>query len=150
MATRWAGPLTLVLVAAVATSGCEREAHERAENEESPEAEVVAEPLDPALAANLPPGVTIEEAQLGQRLFTVCTVCHGPDARGTQLGPSLRDAEWIHIQGEREEIAELVRSGIATPREYPVPMPPMGGGDFDEAELRALATYVYLLGRQGG
>jgi mono/diheme cytochrome c family protein len=105
--------------------------------------------LDPALEVHLPAGATFDEARLGHRLFTPCTVCHGPEGEGTQLGPSFRDGAWIHVEPEAGQIASLIRDGVSRPREYPVPMPVGGGGEFDEAELRALAVYVLLMANQG-
>ena len=110
------------------------------------EAEVV-EAFDPALARNLPPNVTPEQAQEGRERFVVCATCHGPDARGTQLGPPLRDQEWIHIDGSYEEIQRVIREGILEPEKYPVPMPRGGAGNFTEEQLRGVAAYVYALSR---
>ena len=104
--------------------------------------------MDAALLADMPEGTTMEELAMGRTAFVVCTVCHGLDAEGTQLGPSLRDGAWIHIPAELDSIAQIVRSGVSSPKEFPIPMPVMGGGDFDEAELNALATYVYALSRR--
>jgi mono/diheme cytochrome c family protein len=112
---------------------------------EAPEAEEV----DPEVVARLPEGVTLDQVREGQRNFTVCVVCHGPDGRGTQLGPSLRDGQWIHIDGEPAQIEQIIRTGVAEPEQHPVPMPVMGGGDFTEEQLRALALYVYALARTG-
>jgi mono/diheme cytochrome c family protein len=133
-------------ILAVSASGCDPAAREP-----DPAEEVAAsvEAIDPALLASLPPGATAETLEQGRRLYVVCSVCHGLDAHGTQLGPSLRRPDWIHIEGGVEEIEQIVRSGVANPREYPIPMPVMGGGDFDEAELRAVATYVDAMRRSG-
>ncbi|CAN5706646.1 hypothetical protein BH23GEM8_BH23GEM8_13360 [soil metagenome] len=105
--------------------------------------------LDSAMAAHLPPGATFEQAQAGHRLFTVCTVCHGPAAEGTQLGPSFVDGEWIAVEPDVGQIAEIIRTGVPRPAEYPVPMPPHGGGDFDDDELRALAVYILTVANGG-
>jgi len=105
--------------------------------------------MDPELVQHLPAGATVEEAQLGHRLFTVCTVCHGPDAEGTQLAPSFTDGEWIHIEPEVDQIAQIIRTGVSNPRDYPVPMPPQGGGEFDDQELRALAVYILSVSNRG-
>jgi len=143
---RGARALTLILCA---TAAC-RDGGDAATRAAVAEGEGhVVEKLDPALARNLPQGATMDQAMEGQRLFEVCAVCHGTDARGTQLGPSLRSGEWIHIQGETEQIAEIIRAGVPQPKQYPVPMPPGGGGAFDDGEVRALATYVYVLSRSG-
>ena len=124
-------------------AGCDRTAASGSE----PDAEPMAAEIDSTLAANLPPGVTPELAETGRALFLPCAVCHGLDGRGNQLGPSLRDTEWTHITGSIEEIERLVREGVPAPRDYPVPMAPMGGGDFDEQELRAVAAYVFAISR---
>jgi mono/diheme cytochrome c family protein len=140
---RW---LAAAAVAVSVLAGCDR-------TDAASGSEVDAEPkaaeFDPALAANLPPGVTPELAEAGRALFVPCAVCHGLDGRGNQLGPSLRDTEWTHIGGSLEEIERLVREGVASPRDYPVPMAPMGGGDFDAEELRAVAAYVFAISRSG-
>lgn len=105
--------------------------------------------LDQSVAQNLPANTSVEDAEKGRDLFLVCATCHGADASGTQLGPSLRDAEWIHGSGSFEEIQQLVRAGVPEPEEYPVPMPRGGGGSFDEAGVRAVSAYVYALSRSG-
>lgn len=105
------------------------------------------EAVDPALLAVLPAGSTPELLAEGRELYVVCSVCHGLDAHGTQLGPSLRDTSWVHIDGSIPQIAQITRSGIDSPEEFDIPMPPMGGGDFDDSQLQALATYVYALAR---
>jgi mono/diheme cytochrome c family protein len=95
----------------------------------------------------LPPGTTIEMAREGRELFRVCSTCHGVDADGTQLGPSLRDQEWLHGEGSFEEIQRVIHEGVDPPREYPIPMPAGGGGNFTEDQVRSIATYVHALSR---
>lgn len=124
-------------------AGCDN----RAGAEEEP-TDVAAEAASiiPVLAAgSVPPGVTAEDVERGRELFLPCAVCHGLDGRGNQLGPSLRDSVWIHIDGSLQQIEQTIRSGVPQPEEFPVPMVPMGGGDFDAAELRAVASYVYAI-----
>jgi mono/diheme cytochrome c family protein len=85
----------------------------------------------------------------GERLYGMaCVACHGPNGAGTQLGPSHRDTEWIHVDGGLDGIVEVIRTGVPAPEEHPVPMPPLGGGDFDDEQVRALAAYVYSLSRR--
>lgn len=103
------------------------------------------------VATNLPAGVTQAMVDQGQDLFgTVCAGCHGPAGAGTSTCPDLTDAEWINITGAYPEIVTVITNGVPTPREHPAPMPAMGGGSFDDAQVRALAAYVYALSRQGG
>lgn len=138
---------SLLLAALFAVAACDGA---NAPGEAAAEVAEAIEPVDPALVAVLPQGSTEEMLRQGRELYVVCSVCHGLDGRGTQLGPSLRDTTWIHIAGEIPEIAEITRGGVARPEEFPVPMPVMGGGDFDEDQLRAIATYVYALARSSG
>ena len=144
LAKGWAG--AMLSLACLAACGKGEGAEEAARVAE--EAEVV-EAFDPALARNLPPNVTPEQAQEGREQFVVCATCHGPDARGTQLGPPLRDQEWIHIDGSYEDIQRIIREGVAEPEEYPVPMPRGGAAAFTDEQLRGVAAYVFALSRSG-
>jgi mono/diheme cytochrome c family protein len=74
-----------------------------------------------------------------------CWVCHGKDARGTPLGPNLSDGKWLHIAGKLEEIVSIVRTGVAKPKAYPAPMPPLGGVKLNDSEIAAVARYVHSL-----
>jgi mono/diheme cytochrome c family protein len=140
---RKGGLALLVALAAAAASGGD-EGEEPASV--APHERVTA--LDPALAAHLPPGATMETAQTGRKLFITCAVCHGLDAGGTQLGPSLRTGRWIDLStGELEEIEGVIRTGVPEPKEFDNPMPVLGGGAFDDAQVRAIATYVYAVAR---
>lgn len=123
--------------------GCEIVGGAAADGEAVVDEEAAASEI--AAATNLPPGVSAEEVERGRELFLPCAVCHGLDGRGNQLGPSLRDSAWIHITGSLQEIEQLIRQGVPEPEQYPVPMVPLGGGDFDAAELRAVASYVYAI-----
>jgi mono/diheme cytochrome c family protein len=102
--------------------------------------------IDPAIAARLPPGVTLDMVEEGREHFNrTCIACHGPGGEGTQLGPPLRDERWLHVDGSFSSIVEVVRQGVENPREYAIPMPVLGGGGFSEEELRAVASYTYAL-----
>lgn len=102
------------------------------------------EGIDAAVLASFSEEI-VDLIETGRELYVVCSVCHGVDAAGTQLGPPLVGPEWIHITGQLEEIEEIVRVGVRNPVEYPVPMPELGGGDFDSEEIRAVATYIHTL-----
>lgn len=101
----------------------------------------------PVLASNLAPaGVTQEMVEEGAQLFgTVCSTCHGPAGAGTAMAPALRDDEWLHISGAFDEIVPLIHAGVPAPMEFPAPMPPLGGGSFNDEEVRAIAAYVFAL-----
>jgi mono/diheme cytochrome c family protein len=104
----------------------------------------------PVVAANLPPGVTQEMVDEGQRLYgTVCVACHGVGGTGAPIGPALNDQQWIHITGEFQEIVNITITGVMQPREYPAPMPARGGGQFTDEQIRAISAYVYVLSHGG-
>ncbi|WP_297773132.1 cytochrome-c oxidase, cbb3-type subunit III [uncultured Roseovarius sp.] len=70
-----------------------------------------------------------------------CAACHGEQAQGDiyQGAPNLSDAIWLY-GGDYETVKYTVvnsRYGV---------MPPMGGADLSEAEIRAVALYVHQLG----
>lgn len=101
----------------------------------------------PASAAECP---DVEQALVdrGRDVFSgagACASCHGGDATGTQLAPDLADAEWLNVDGSYGSIAGVVRSGVAQPRQYPAPMPPRGGAALSDAQVCAVAAYVYSL-----
>jgi cbb3-type cytochrome c oxidase subunit III len=82
----------------------------------------------------------------GQTFSTVCAACHGADAKGTQLAPNLTDAEWINIDGTYPAMVTLVKTGVATPKAAPAPMPAMGGASLTDDQVNAVAAYVWSLG----
>jgi mono/diheme cytochrome c family protein len=81
----------------------------------------------------------------GQIAGGLCFTCHGPDAKGTTLAPDLTDATWNNVDGSLEAIVGLVKTGVPQPKQHPAPMPPMGGGQLTEPQIRAVAQYVYSL-----
>jgi cytochrome c oxidase cbb3-type subunit 3 len=88
------------------------------------------EPKDPSLV------------EAGAEVYEInCVACHLEDGTGDQFqgAPNLTDAIWLY-GGDYQTVKETVvnaRFGI---------MPPMGGADLSEAEIRAVATYVHQLG----
>ena len=96
-----------------------------------------------------PEGVTREMVRQGQTLFTSpgnCYRCHEENGSGSDLAPDLTDAVWLHLSGANyEEIVALEKSGVPQPKEHPIPMPPRGGVDLTEEQIRAIAAFVYSL-----
>lgn len=83
----------------------------------------------------------------GREIFTgggACVTCHGQDATGTQLAPDLTDDEWVNLSSPvtPEKIADLIRQGVPQPKQYPAPMPPMGGASLADDQVQAAAAYV--------
>lgn len=104
----------------------------------------------PDVVGELPAGVTMQMVNQGQQLYgTVCVACHGPGGNGTPLAPALNDNQWIDIDGSYESIVTVINNGVPQPREYPAPMPPLGGGNFNEEQVRSIAAYVYTLSHRG-
>ena len=95
------------------------------------------------------PGASSQVA-LGDSIFRgqagggICYTCHGPDAKGTTLGPNLADQEWLNVDGSLEAIQNTVRNGVPTPKQYPSPMPAFGQM-LTPQQVSAVAAYVYSL-----
>lgn len=100
---------------------------------------------------SLPPGVTPAQVQEGRQIFSgagLCLACHGADARGG-LGPNLTAGKWLHGAGSYDELVSRILLG--TPLSESVSgqmMPPRGGGALNDAQVRAVAAYVWTLSRR--
>jgi mono/diheme cytochrome c family protein len=102
-----------------------------------------------AAQQDLPGATATAQDSLGKAVFTGkgnCHVCHGAEAKGGPLGPDLTDAEWLHIDGKAESIADLIKKGVPAPKQFPAPMLPMGGAQLTDAEVQAVARYIVSLG----
>jgi mono/diheme cytochrome c family protein len=103
---------------------------------------------EPATAAPAAVTVTPEMIAQGRTLFTGqgrCGVCHGPAGRGGSLGPNLTDAQWIWVDpagNVHNQLFRIIKDGIDEPRQFPAPMPAMGGGNLSDEQIHALAAYV--------
>lgn len=107
-------------------------------------------------AGNLPEGVTAAQVQQGQQIFTgqgICFTCHASDATGSVLGPNLTDDTWLWVDPAAgdvlTQIATIVQTGVTQPKEHSAPMPAMGGAQLSEAQIAAVAAYVYSLSAEG-
>lgn len=108
-------------------------------------------PLLAQRADSLPAGVTAAMITDGQKIYAgpgLCAACHGPQAKGINgLGPNLTDAEWLHSDGTYEALVAQVTAGVpASKSKSGVAMPPKGGSPLTEAQIRAVAAYVWSLG----
>ena len=78
-----------------------------------------------------------------------CIACHGADGEGlANLGPSLRDDRWLHIDGTPPAIAGVIRTGIARPREAAIAMPGLAAR-LEPQEIERVAAYIYSLSHPG-
>lgn len=104
-----------------------------------------------AQGSALPQGVTQEMIAKGKKVFGgpgLCLACHGPDGKGT-IGPNLTDKEWLHVDGSFDQIVKLVLSGVdqAASKTGQI-MPPKGGSGINEADVKAVAAYVWTLSQK--
>ena len=93
-----------------------------------------------SLSGQTPPSPDMAEA--GAEVFDFnCSACHGADGTGDRFqgAPNLTDAIWLY-GGDYDTLHETVYNA-----RYGV-MPPMGGAELSEAEIRAVVTYVHGLG----
>jgi len=140
--------MTAALLLAV-FSGCNRGAGEGAAREGGRHAEVKGDSGPPP--GQLPQGVTAEQGKEGRRLYrTTCVMCHGDSGEGTQLGPSLVDAEWTQGTGSFEEIIRVVTNGAPATETFGVPMPVRGNGTLTDPQIRAVSAYTFSLARRSG
>jgi glucose/arabinose dehydrogenase/mono/diheme cytochrome c family protein len=100
----------------------------------------------------VPEGATRAMVTLGDRIYhgqfagAACAACHGARATGSPLGPDLTSKKWLWSDGSYAGIARTIREGVAQPKEYRSPMPPMGGAQLTPDQISALAAYVWALG----
>jgi len=103
-------------------------------------------------ALALPPGATREQLALGDRIFHgeasdgTCSGCHGSDAGGTSVGPPLNNCIWVQSDGSLPSIARIIDTGVSHPRNYTGVMPPKGGAQLSDADVAAVAAYVWAIG----
>jgi mono/diheme cytochrome c family protein len=98
---------------------------------------------------HVPEGVTPARIAEGGKLFKgpgVCFACHGPEGRGATTGPDLTDTLWIHSTGTFSEIVQQIVKGVPQNRSKSgLLMPPGGGGQLNDEQVKAVAAYVWNL-----
>ncbi len=139
--------LTLALAACAESGDQEDAAATGGEPAATTDAAATSTPAQPA--GQPPQGATAEDVTAGQQIFTStgnCYTCHGPDGKGTALAPNLTDSEWINVSGTFDDIQTVVKTGVATPKQYPAAMPAMGGATLSDDQVRQVSAYVWSLG----
>lgn len=103
-----------------------------------------------AQEAALPSGVTPAMVSEGAKLFQgqgLCFSCHGQRGTGG-LGPNLTDAAWLHSKGSYDELVHQITTGVPAKQSTSgIIMPPKGGSSLSEAQVKAVAAYVWTLSR---
>jgi mono/diheme cytochrome c family protein len=99
-----------------------------------------------------PSSITAKEVALGDSIYHgqaaggLCFTCHGADAKGTQLAPPLIKDKWITGDGSYGFLVARITAGVPNPTPpYPGPMLPKGGAPLTDAQVQAVAAYVYSL-----
>jgi mono/diheme cytochrome c family protein len=108
-----------------------------------------AEPQQPR-PVDLPAGVTQEMVTQGEQMFMGpgnCFTCHGAKGAGTPLAPALNDANWLHVDGSYDAIVGIITKGVPTPKQHPAAMPPRGGSQITDDQVRQVAAYVFSISR---
>jgi glucose/arabinose dehydrogenase/mono/diheme cytochrome c family protein len=109
------------------------------------------EGTNPDAGLSVPAGATQEMVALGDRIYhgqvggASCAGCHGSDGKGTPLGPDLTDTKYLWNDGSWAGITKTITDGVAQPKEYRSPMPPMGGAQLTDDQVKALAAYVWSM-----
>jgi mono/diheme cytochrome c family protein len=91
---------------------------------------------------------------LGDSLFNnnSCRKCHGVHGQAGQFAPDLTQGPWIHVSGEYQDLVRIITDGIPPAAikdtvHHPYDMHPRGGSNFSDAQVRALAAYVWTISR---
>jgi glucose/arabinose dehydrogenase/mono/diheme cytochrome c family protein len=103
--------------------------------------------------ANLPvpQGATSAMVALGDRVYhgeegaATCVGCHGSDAAGTPLGPTLKGHAWLWSDGSLAGIQKSIHEGVANPKQFRGAMPPMGGSQLTDDQVAAVSAYIWAL-----
>jgi mono/diheme cytochrome c family protein len=91
---------------------------------------------------------------LGGRIFRgeedggPCIGCHGADAKGGPLGGDLTSGKWLWAKGSLSSIKQVIENGVPNPKAHAGAMPPKGGAALSEADVDALAAYVWSISRK--
>jgi glucose/arabinose dehydrogenase/mono/diheme cytochrome c family protein len=109
--------------------------------------------VDAGSAGNVPvpPGATPAMVALGDRVYhgqvggAACTGCHGANGAGSPVGPDLTSKKWMWSDGSFAGILKAITDGVAQPKQFRSPMPPMGGAQLTTDQARAVAAYVWGL-----
>jgi glucose/arabinose dehydrogenase/mono/diheme cytochrome c family protein len=102
----------------------------------------------------VPPGSSSQQVALGARVFegkvggATCAGCHGSDGKGSGIGADLTAGTWLWSDGSVSGIEQTITQGVPHPKQHNGVMPPMGGVQLSQNDLKAVAAYVWALGHQ--
>lgn len=101
-----------------------------------------------------PADVTDAAIAIGDSIYHSggCQRCHGQKGVGANNGPSLVSGAWVQQAGSFDELVATITTGVPrekvkdTSRRFP--MGPRGGPmNLDDAQVRAVAAYVWSISR---
>jgi glucose/arabinose dehydrogenase/mono/diheme cytochrome c family protein len=104
----------------------------------------------------VPSGATAEQVALGRKIFEgeaadgTCAGCHGSDANGSPVGPSLLTGQWLDSDGTFAGLRHTITEGVPQPKHPSPPMPPRGGAPLSDSDVTAVAAYVWAISHPGG
>jgi len=102
-------------------------------------------------ALPIPPGASPDQVALGNRIFhgqvggAPCAGCHSADGKGSAIGADLTSGHWQWSDGSPKGIAQTIERGVPKPKDHIGAMPPMGGAQLSQADVAAVADYVWAL-----
>ena len=70
------------------------------------------------------------------------------DGKGTAVGSDLTSGKWLWGNGSVKAITRTIARGVAKPKNHTGVMPPMGGAELSQADLAAVADYVWAIGHR--
>ncbi len=90
----------------------------------------------------------------GSRLYhgNHCRKCHFSSAIGGPRAPSLADDKWLHCDGSIDGMKKVILAGVAKSafknQSRPDAMPAASQMGLSEADVEAIAAYLWMLGRE--
>ncbi|MGD8727407.1 MAG: c-type cytochrome [Gemmatimonadales bacterium] len=136
-----------LLVMAAVAFGCGGDSEQAEPADEAPATMEAAAPEAAEAAQGEITEAMIEEGRTLYAGAGLCAACHGPNAGGIpNLGTNLTDDEWLHGDGTYESIVDQIMMGVSADQSSTgTVMPPKGGSAITDAQVRAVAAYVYSL-----
>lgn len=119
-------------------------------------AAVPPEGTHPDAGLPIPPGGSPDQVALGDKIFHgqanggTCAGCHGTDGKGSDVGSNLTSGHYVWSDGSPNGIIQTIDRGVMQPKDHTGAMPPMGGAKLSQADVAAVADYVWALGHSGG
>lgn len=103
----------------------------------------------------VPAGSTKAQVALGGQVFAgkdgaTCGGCHGSNAEGSPIGANLTAGTYLWSDGSLAGIEKTIRNGVPEPKEHLGGMPPLGGAQLSEVDVKAVAAYVWAVGHKSG